>query len=539
MRIDQPGEPVEWAVKMQRLADDATLESRLERDEPIEAAVETLAVRLADFHAAAERGSHIAEFGSFAVVERNALENFEQAAPHVGTVISPAVFQRLRELTVAELARRKGLIEARAARSVPCDTHGDLRLGHVYWMPELTPPDDLVVIDCIEFNERFRYADPVADMAFMAMGLARSGRRDLERLFVEAYFRASGDREGRELLPLYVAYRAAVRGKVDAMQAARAEIPAAQRDAALSKSRGYWLAALGALEAPDRRPCLLLVGGLPGTGKSTLAAELVTRSGCELIRSDQVRKELAGKLVTSDASATFEQGIYTPEWTERTYAECLRRAEEHLFEGRRVVVDASFRQDAPRRQFLAAADHWGVPAMLWVCQADTEVVRQRIAAQARRCVRRRLVDPPAGRGPLAAGRPAGRARAGHDQHDRRSGIYLATSASGAERKNPRPMRESNPRPLGGEGGLRSKPGEGQRSRRTNLSNLKRASVRPQRHGTAPGSQTPATDWVTHPLAPCANLSASHGDSSESKSGHPRRRRESRPRRRRRNRPWSG
>jgi uncharacterized protein len=381
VRIDQPGEPVEWAVKMQRLDDNATLEAYLERDEPIEAAVETLAVRLAEFHAAAERGSHIAEFGSFAVVERNALENFEQAAPHVGTVISPAVFERLRELTVAELANRRGLIEARALRSVPCDTHGDLRLGHVYWMPELTPPDDLVVIDCIEFNERFRYADPVGDIAFMAMGLSRSGRHDLERLFVDAYFRASGDLEGRELLPLYVAYRAAVRGKVDAMQAARAEIPAAQRDMARSKSRGYWLAALGALEAPDRRPCLLLVGGLPGTGKSTLAAELAARSGFELIRSDLVRKELADKLVTSDASATFEQGIYTPEWTERTYAECLRRAEKHLFEGRRVVVDASFRQDAPRRQFLEAADHWGVPTMLWVCQAETEVVRQRIAAR--------------------------------------------------------------------------------------------------------------------------------------------------------------
>jgi aminoglycoside phosphotransferase family enzyme/predicted kinase len=381
VRIDQPGEPIEWAVKMQRLDDDATLESRLERDEPIEAAIEKLAVRLAQFHAAAERGPHIAQFGSFAVVERNALENFEQAAPHVGKVVSPAVFERLRELTVAELDQHKGLIEARAQRGVPCDTHGDLRLGHVYWMPELAPPDDLVVIDCIEFNERFRYADPVADMAFMAMGLARSGRRDLERLFVEAYFRASGDVEGRALLPLYVAYRAAVRGKVDAMQAARAEIPSAERGVALSKARGYWLSALGALELPERRPCLILVGGLPGTGKSTLAAELAARSGFELIRSDLVRKELAGKLATSDASATFEQGIYTPEWTERTYAECLRRAEEHLFAGHRVVVDASFRQDTPRSQFLEAAAHWGVPAMLWVCQADTEVVRQRITAR--------------------------------------------------------------------------------------------------------------------------------------------------------------
>src|SRR5262249_39475543 len=156
-------------------------------------------------------------------------------------------------------------------------------------------PADLVVIDCIEFNERFRFADPVADMAFLAMDLAFHGRRDLARAFADAYFEAAGDAEGRALLPFYTAYRAAVRGKVEGFKLGEAEVPGAERAAARARARAHWLLALGDLEEPGRWPCLVLVGGLPGTGKSTLARGLAERAGFTVIRSDVVRKELAGE----------------------------------------------------------------------------------------------------------------------------------------------------------------------------------------------------------------------------------------------------
>src|SRR5262249_55631567 len=157
-------------------------------------------------------------------------------------------------------------------------------------------------------------------------------------------FQASGDLEGRDLLPIYTAYRAAVRGKVEGLKSAAPEVAADDRRRAGQKARARWLLALGALEAALQRPCLLLVGGLPGTGKSTLARGLAEWAGFTVIRSDLVRKELAGVPAATAASgpSAFGQGIYTPEWTDRTYAECLRRAEAELFEGRRVLVDASF-----------------------------------------------------------------------------------------------------------------------------------------------------------------------------------------------------
>src|SRR5262249_5762109 len=152
------------------------------------------------------------------------------------------------------------------------------------------------------------------------MGLTLQGHRDLARAFREAYFEASGDGEGRALVPFYTSYRAAVRGKVEGLKLARPEIAAADRAVALAKARGCWLLALSELEAPGRKPCLVLVGGLPGTGKSTLARNLAERAGFRVIRSDVVRKDLADRAGKEQGASALGEGIYTAAWTERTYA---------------------------------------------------------------------------------------------------------------------------------------------------------------------------------------------------------------------------
>jgi aminoglycoside phosphotransferase family enzyme/predicted kinase len=381
VEVEGPGEVVEWAVKMERLPAEATLQKRLQHGEVSPALLTALAHKIAGFHAHARGGSHIAAFGRFEVVARNAQENFEQSAPQVGVTLSRAVFDRLRALTEENLTRLCPLMEARAGRGVPRDTHGDLHLDHVYVFPERSPPADSVIIDCIEFNERFRFADPVSDMAFLVMDLRFHGRQDLARTFAEEYFRASGDDEGQALLPFYVAYRAAVRGKVEGFELLEKEIPEAERIAALARARAHWLLALGELEAPGLRPSLVLIGGLPGTGKSTLARELAARAGFHLIRSDVVRKELAGLPAQQSARSALDEGIYSPAWTERTYAECLSRAEQLLFEGKRVIVDASFGAEKRRRAFLEAAARLAVPVVFLLCQADPDVVRQRLQSR--------------------------------------------------------------------------------------------------------------------------------------------------------------
>ena len=380
VRVEGTGPVVEWAVKMQRLPAEASLSSLVERDDLSRDTVEFLARRIAGFHRHAERDGSIARFGRFDVVGRNARENLEQSTSQVDATVSRPVFERLRELTEETLARHHALIEERADRGVPCDGHGDIRMDHVYLFPESGPSDDLAIVDCIEFNLRFRAADPVADMAFLVMDLIRHGRRDLAYSFRDAYLAHAGDDQGARLVPFYVAYRAAVRAKVNGIKANASELSAAERTKAMNDARAQWLLALGAIEVSRKRPGLVLIAGLPGTGKSTLARALASHAGFEVIRSDQVRKELAHANggAESQSDDDYASGIYTPEWNERTYRECLSRAEAALLNGQRVIVDASFREEAQRRRFLEMATHWCVPVSLLICQADATLVKTRL-----------------------------------------------------------------------------------------------------------------------------------------------------------------
>jgi aminoglycoside phosphotransferase family enzyme/predicted kinase len=379
VRVGGEGEVVEWAVHMRRLPAEATLLRRLERDEVDGALVERLAQRVADFHRRAEATDAMKPAGRFDAVAGNLHAVLDAARAQAGTTVRPVVVARLEARVAEALACLRPLIDARAERGLIRDTHGDLHLDHVYHFPDQPPPGDLVVIDCIEFNERFRHADPVADMAFLVMDLMFHGRRDLAGRFADAWFQSFADDEGRALLPLYTAYRAGVRGMVDGLTLAEAEVDEDERSRCLERARGHWLLALGELEPPGVRPCLVLAAGLPGTGKSTLARHLAERADFRVLRSDVVRKELAG--LPADQPALDRAALYAPGWSERTYAELVRRADDLLQDGGRVLVDANFRREDQRRLFLDLARRRGVPVRMLHCSAPDEVVRQRLAAR--------------------------------------------------------------------------------------------------------------------------------------------------------------
>jgi uncharacterized protein len=88
---------------------------------------------------------------------------------------------------------------------------------------------------------------------------------------------------------------------------------------------------------------------------------------------------LAGRTDHGSAPVAFGEDLYTPVWNERTYAECLRRAEELIFDARRVLIDASFREERRRRLFLDAANRWGIKVCLILCRADPDVIHYRLA----------------------------------------------------------------------------------------------------------------------------------------------------------------
>jgi aminoglycoside phosphotransferase family enzyme/predicted kinase len=377
LRLGGPGELLDVAVHMRRLPDAATLAHRLAADEAGPALLHRIGRRLHDFHRTARRGRDISAYATSAAVAANARQNFAQLAdlrPRLPDGPREPLLTRLAAATERALTRHRVEIDRRADHDIACDTHGDLRLDHIYLLPERAP-HDLVILDCIEFNDQFRFSDPICDLAFLVMDLHRVARHDLADALLAGYFAADAppvELAARALLPLYTAYRATVRAKVEAMKAAEPEVPADAAADALLAAHRLLLLALRELQPPALRPCLVLVTGLPGTGKSTLASRLAA-DGFAWVRSDAVRKQLA------HLSEAPDSNIYTPAWTDRTYATCLQHARAALLAGDRVVVDANFKREAQRAPFLALARDLGVPLLLLVCDADPAVVRDRLA----------------------------------------------------------------------------------------------------------------------------------------------------------------
>ena len=380
--VEGDGEVIEWAVKMQRLPDSATLQQYLLRGEIDSEAILTLGQRLAQFHNSPKLDPRFAELAGFEAVSKNALENLLIQRETRETIFDNELFERLVKLTRQHLERHRGLIGWRAESGVPRDTHGDLRLDHIYLFPDRDPPDDVVIIDCVEFNDAFRYADPVSDLAFLVMDLKFHGWTDVARQLTASYFDASGDSAGERLLPLYVAYRAAVRAKVNILKMGESDVPDDERQRAADHAHAHWMLALSELSTPTERPCLILIGGLPGTGKSTLAKELAASANMNVIRSDVIRKQLAGFAAESSAAAAPHAGIYSAEWTNRAYEECLRQAVQALKHGGRVIVDATFSKESQRQEFLAAARRLAIPCLFFECRLDPQIARHRLEHRA-------------------------------------------------------------------------------------------------------------------------------------------------------------
>ncbi|HEU5369879.1 MAG TPA: AAA family ATPase [Ktedonobacterales bacterium] len=370
---------VDYAVVMTRLPDEATLEALVRSGTATPQLLAEVAERVAAFHASVPTDEHISAFGEQSVIKGNWEENFAQTRPYVGRVLDAAAHDQIANSVRRFLQARQRLFEQRRRAGRIRDCHGDLRLQHVYVLGQNADARHrLAVIDCIEFNERFRYGDVAGEVAFLAMELDAAGRSDLSRAFVEAYVRASSDETLRELLPFYACYRAYVRGKVAAFQLDEPEVPEAQRQAARQQARAlFTLAAHYA--AGLNPPTLLLVGGVMGTGKSTLAKALQREPGWALCSSDATRKRLADLQFAQPQAEQFEQGLYSQDWTTRTYQALLGEAQAALSGGRSVVLDASFARRAHRQAATRLTAAQGARAVFIECVCPPDIALQRLA----------------------------------------------------------------------------------------------------------------------------------------------------------------
>jgi uncharacterized protein len=369
--IDGPGQTAEYAVKMLQLASERAMNSLLREGRVSKQDICRLAARIVDFHSRAETSPEITYLGGLKAVRQNVEENFSQTEKFAGICLSSDAYDDLVAYSRAFLKVKEELFQQRASEGRIRDCHGDLHTAQIFL------ENGTSIIDCIEFNDRFRCSDVAEDIAFLAMDLDYHHRPDLSQFFIETYVQESGDSGVLDLLDFFKSYRAYVRGKVTSFRLDDSTLSAGEKGEVVASAQGYFQLARSYHQVFPR-PAMILVVGLTGTGKSTVAQELARRWGLSYLSSDITRKALAGIAPDERRYESFGEGIYSPEFSRRTYDAMSQQAEQCLQSGRSVVLDGTFRNAAQRSDAIETARRVEADGWIIECSLPEEEARHRL-----------------------------------------------------------------------------------------------------------------------------------------------------------------
>jgi aminoglycoside phosphotransferase family enzyme len=231
------GKTIEYAVWMKQIPEDLLMDKLLHKGEVSPEMIQKVSEKLARFYSTADTNEIIKSFAKPGRIKQDTDENFEQTEKYIDRAIPKEVYAWIKDRTNRFLQEQVKLFERRIVEGRIRDCHGDLRLEHIFW------GDEISIFDCIEFNERFRYTDVAADIAFLAMDIDYRGREDLTFHLINTYIDRSGDHDLPEILDFYKCYRAYVRGKVESFRLDDPNIPEEEKREALRRAQKYFVLA--------------------------------------------------------------------------------------------------------------------------------------------------------------------------------------------------------------------------------------------------------------------------------------------------------
>ncbi|MCC9608736.1 AAA family ATPase [Blastopirellula sp. JC732] len=368
LAIDGEGTPIDWLVKMKRLPADRSLDRLIAEERLKPHDIEPLAKTLSRFYAA-QPPLEIAPAEYRRHFEEHVRSNLHDLA-NSDVSLDQGAIRRIHQAQLRLLLHHPHLFDERVESGRIVEGHGDLRPEHAFLLAEP------VVIDCIEFNADYRRIDLWDELCFFAVECETLGAGWIGEFLLEAYQGASDDNPPDSLSHFYRSYRACVRAKVNAIQAG-----AAPEDVQRSLLAG----AQARLEIADKaarqlsRPQLIIIRGLTGSGKTTLAERLAATYAVDHLQTDAIRRELFG---ASDERAGYGQAIYRPENREFVYDQLFSAAAERLQQGHSTIIDGTFLTAAQRSRAVELAEqHNATPALL-VCECPEEIAKVRIVRRA-------------------------------------------------------------------------------------------------------------------------------------------------------------
>jgi uncharacterized protein len=362
------GEIVDYAVKMVQFPQSALLSSMFESGQITTSDIAEMGRVVARFHTEAQTSEYISSFGTVAKILQSIDDNYRQTEKYIGRSQTQQQYTETKAYTDRFLLEYEQLFLDRIAGGFIRECHGDLHLRNICrWHTKI------LLFDCIEFNESFRFVDTMYDVAFAVMDLEARGRKDLANRFLNTYVEQTGDWAGLQVLPMYLSRQAYVRAKVTSFLLDDAGISDEDRVAALETAANYYHQAWEYTSPKQGR--LIMLAGLSGSGKSTLGKQIAESSGGVQIRSDAVRKHLGGiPLLTKG-----DDSLYTPEMTARTYQEVLLLGAKLAAQGWTVILDAKYDRQSLRAAVIDLAQSEGIQLDIIYCTAPENVLLDRLA----------------------------------------------------------------------------------------------------------------------------------------------------------------
>ncbi len=366
-QLNGTAEPAEYALKMREFPSSGLFSTMFEDGKLDESHIEELGRVVARYHSKIETNDYIRSFGEIPQVRASFDENYEQTTHYIGGPQTQQQFDQTKQYTDKFFAERAEIFQTRMANNFIRECHGDLHMQNICMWHE-----QILLFDCIEFNEPFRFVDVMYDVAFTVMDLEARQRKDLANVFLNTYAEQTGDWEGLQVLPLYMSRQAYVRAKVISFLLNDPGVPAAVKEESAKIATPYYTQAWEYTQ--PRQGQLFLMSGVSGSGKSTAARHLAKRIGAIHLRSDAVRKHLGG-------IPLYERGgsdLYSQEMTAKTYGRLLELGILLANQGYQVILDAKYDRAALRGDAIAQSQSHNIPLQIIECTAPVEVLQERL-----------------------------------------------------------------------------------------------------------------------------------------------------------------